>query len=255
LNFLFLNQIAGDDFDSQHGAKWIREDKFYEVMHSQIETVLAKYGYSSQEKYDELIKANIDAFLKNNVIAVEGDQYTDVYYRINSKVKAIMLAQMLEKNEVRIRISRLGESALTDALEKVAAELGWIKSATSLDEGEVEVGLSNGTGSIDIPAADRIVSLSHNQQKEIIDATKELEEVLRQENSIGDDVELRERFLAQIAAGRELVRATSVRAYLVYETFVQMLGLLIQKYKDKALGIAASKVLDVLVEYIIGKWS
>ena len=107
--------------------------------------------------------------------------------------------------------------------------------------------------SVSVPASDRIVTLSHNQQSDLIDATEEVVSHLKQENSIDGDSDQRERFLAQLAAGQELVRASSVRAYLVYETLARMLGTLIQKYQGHALGVAASKLLELLIEHIFGK--
>jgi hypothetical protein len=104
---------------------------------------------------------------------------------------------------------------------------------------------------ISIPASDRIVRLNDNQAHELVDAIDDVASSLQRENSIGGDGELRGRFLGQLAAGRELVRAQSVRAYLLYEALVRMLGTLIQKYKGQALGEAAKTLLKLLIENVL----
>ena len=104
-----------------------------------------------------------------------------------------------------------------------------------------------------IPASDRIIKITDNQRKVIEEAGADVALHLNSENSIGGDVELHDRFKAQLAAGLQLIRAGSVRAYLVYETLVRMLFSLIDKYKNQALGQAAKKLLDLLIEHIVGK--
>jgi len=106
---------------------------------------------------------------------------------------------------------------------------------------------------VPVPAADRIVTLGHNQQADIEAAADEVIAELSKENSIGGDTSLRERFLAELSAGRELVRAPSVRAYLLYDTLVRVLGMLIERYKDQAIAEAAKKLLGLLIEHIFGK--
>lgn len=141
--------------------------------------------------------------------------------------------------------SELGDSWLRKAFDGLRDRVAEVGGAENLEEYQ----------QIDTvaPASDRIVTLSHNQNEEMIKAVENVEGLLKHENSIDADTSMRERFVAQLAAGRELLRSSSVRAYLVYETLVRMLGTLIQKYKEKALGVAAEKLLNLLIEHIFGK--
>jgi hypothetical protein len=107
-------------------------------------------------------------------------------------------------------------------------------------------------GAIDgVPAADRIVLLNDNQRNAIDEVSGELHCHLTKENSIDGDAGLRDRFLSEISAARELVRAQSVRAYLLYETVVSVLVTLIDRYKGQALGQTAKKLLDLLIEHVL----
>jgi hypothetical protein len=98
-----------------------------------------------------------------------------------------------------------------------------------------------------------VVKLDHNQIGLIDKAIEAVVNDLSRENAIEGSSDLRQRFLGQLAAGRELVRAESVRAYLIYETLVRILGTLIERYRDKALGMTAQKLLDLLIEHVLGK--
>ncbi len=105
---------------------------------------------------------------------------------------------------------------------------------------------------LEVPAADRIVSLTHNQQLELESSSTELVDVLARENAIDGDGDLRDRLLGQVRAARELIRAQSIRAYLLHETVMTVLTSLIERYQDQAIGQAAKKLLDLLIEHIFG---
>ena len=101
-----------------------------------------------------------------------------------------------------------------------------------------------------VPASDRIVTLDHNQQTVLETASTELIDAVERENSLDGDSGLRQRVLGQIKAGRELIRAQTLSAYLLYQTLVAALGGLIERYKGHAIGIAAAKLLELLIEHI-----
>ena len=104
---------------------------------------------------------------------------------------------------------------------------------------------------VPIPASDRIVTLSDNQKGELDSSASDLLEELAKSNAVDGDEELRERFLAQLSAAKELVRANSVRAYLFYQLVVEVLSKLISTYGKTALGVAAAKLLELYVEYLV----
>lgn len=104
---------------------------------------------------------------------------------------------------------------------------------------------------IPVPASDRVVTLRDNQQGELESLTSDLLEELSKTNAVDGDELLRERFLAQLSAARELVRAQSVRAYLFYQLVVEVLSKLISTYGKVGLGVAAAKLLELYVEYLV----
>ena len=58
--------------------------------------------------------------------------------------------------------------------------------------------------------------------------------------------------LGQLKAGRELIRATTLNAYLLHQTVMQVLASLIEKFKDHAIGAAAKTLVELLIKHIFG---
>jgi hypothetical protein len=102
-----------------------------------------------------------------------------------------------------------------------------------------------------IPASDRIVTLSDNQRTKLEASTSDLIDQLAKNNAVDGDDALQTRFLAQLSAAKELLRAQSVRAYLFYQLVVEVLSRLIKTYGTTALGKAATKLLELYIEYLV----
>jgi hypothetical protein len=106
---------------------------------------------------------------------------------------------------------------------------------------------------VPVPAADRVVTLNHNQHDLLDAASTDLIDTVARENAVDGDASLRDLILGQLKAGRELIRARVLNTHLLYTSLVSALGMLIEKYKGQALGHAARKLLDLLLEHIFGK--
>ena len=133
----------------------------------------------------------------------------------------------------------------------VADAIHHLKNGRDLDWDELRA--SEKSEAPQIPASNRIVKLDHNQAKEIDDASSAVIEEVEKSNFIDDDLHLRDRIIGQIKAGRELVRALSLNAYLLYATVVNSLSFLIEKYAGQAIGLTAKKLLDLLIEQVFKK--
>ena len=130
----------------------------------------------------------------------------------------------------------------------------WDDFRKQVDQEEFDpIQLENVSDADFVPASDRIVTLSHNQQIDLEASATELIDEFSKENSIDGDVSLKDQFLGQLRAGRELIRALSFRAYLLHETLFSLLGGLIERYKGQAIGQVARKLLDLLIEHVFGK--
>jgi hypothetical protein len=102
----------------------------------------------------------------------------------------------------------------------------------------------------EVPASDRLVSLSHNQFKEIDEPTGELLDELERDNGIPDHPGLKERLAGQIRAGRELLRAGEFQLDIFRSTMLSGLAELKDRYGDHAIGAAASALLTLILHVL-----
>ena len=244
-DFLLAEELVSSHFDERFGDEWRTEEELTSLIHSAIEESFARHGYSVGRQFDDVAIGYIPWLLTNGGLVKEGDAYTGNYFKLRVAQKNLILKKYIESQSVAKRIRTLRSDALGRALRRLAEENSW--TTVSLAAGQAE---DAATTSVAIPASDRIVTLNHNQADEIVAATDTVIDGLQTENSIDGDAELRDRFLGQLRASRELVRAQSVRAYLLYESVVGVLGALIERYKDQAIAEAAKKLLDLLIERV-----
>ena len=99
-----------------------------------------------------------------------------------------------------------------------------------------------------VPASDRIVTINHNQQDEIEGRTLEIIQELEPENSIDGEDGLRELILGKLKAGRELVLAGVFSLDSLRLTLVVGLQMLVEKYKDHAIGAVAGNLLALILK-------
>ncbi len=100
---------------------------------------------------------------------------------------------------------------------------------------------------VEVPASDRIVSLTHNQVDETDRSLTNVIETLEADNGSPESPGMRERLLGQLKAGRELILSGQFRAYLLYEVLVRALDELIAKYGNPAIAELAKALLGALV--------
>lgn len=119
-------------------------------------------------------------------------------------------------------------------------------------EQEAQVASSNVEEQIEVPAADRVVTLADNQIKELEEPIREVLNLVGEENGIDGDTGLRALVLGKIRAGKELIRAGIFELETLQLTLIVGLKLLVEKYRDHAIGAAASNLLGLLIKNVSG---
>ena len=104
------------------------------------------------------------------------------------------------------------------------------------------------------PASDRVVDLDHNapEYDKLIQALGDVEQALSQSNDYDDQIDKEQR-IAEISAGRELLKATRARAEALIAVIFRALSYLAKKFVDVAIGIAATAALALLGK-LTGLW-
>jgi hypothetical protein len=188
---------------------------------------------------------------KYGFIQITSDQYAGDYitpltgwgvsYRLN-KIKESGASQGLAY--VLERGSRLMERAFSNSQfwKDLDAEI----AASEIEGEDDEISVADV-----IPASDRLVSLSHNEFKEIDEPTGALLEELERDNGIPDQPGLKERIVGQIRAGRELLKAGEFVMSTFKATMIAGLEELKSRYVDHAISAAAGALLTLIL-HILG---
>ena len=208
-----------------------------------------RYSIELSSSWAELTALRLEqlSFLKRVI-----DQYAGTY--LIPKTSFSSLLQVDEVRKLRPQSSFVqamsggrGLLARVFANERFWADLdGHLKDAAGAD---VDVDHR----AQEVQASERLVTLTHNQQLEIESAATTVIDELSKENSIDGDASLRDQMLGQLRAGRELIRAQFVKAWLLEQTVCSVLNSLVHRYGDKALGEVAKKLLDLLIDNVFGK--
>lgn len=249
LKAVFVDHLLEGNFMANAAGKWLQDNKFTDRLIEDFQNCFASYGYVV-DNASKLVAVNlIEELTASGVIEADGDQYSGKFLNFKSDAFKAWAKTYKASDEFAMRIRRLGDDAVAQALVAISSERMWGVRSPWL-ETEIEMDEPGYFELIRAPASDRVVYLNDNQIHEIDSAANEVFEVLEKENSIDGDVGERSRILAQIEGARAFIRAGSVRAYLMYQALVAALAMLIEKYRGKALGQVASKLLDLLIEHI-----
>jgi hypothetical protein len=260
IEYMYLSYILRGDFDQIAGNRWIEYDELKSHFQEAMRTAFASYGYVVGDRYDEVVEKYWKDIFSAGAISEEGDEFTGSYLYMSVSDKDSYARAYLSNNPVTERINTLGVPALERALGKISEQERWdVKTAEEVSEDlkVMPIGspiiLDPRDPDLIVPASDRIVSIGDNHREEMEDALGQVIGEVERENAINGDPDIRQRYLGELAAGRELIHAQSVRAYLLYETLFRLLGTLIERYKDQVLATAAKKLLDLLIEHVFGK--
>lgn len=253
VEYVYLSYLQSAEFDAAAGDRWIDEAEMKHLFSQAMTNALLQYGYGSQERYEGIVDEHWSRLRQDGILVAEGDEFVGYYLKFVVGQKDRYIQSVLSQSPVAQRIRLLGSEVLQRAIDNVATAESWGEKSPAEPMLDRKVEPMFAVEANGVPASDRVVSLSHNQQAQIEASVDEVVGGLQEENSVDGDSALRQRFLGELRAGRELIRAQSVRAYLLYETLFRLLGTLIERYKGQALGEAAKKLLDLLIEHVFGK--
>lgn len=103
----------------------------------------------------------------------------------------------------------------------------------------------------EIPAADRIVELDHNSSiyQEALARVDELETVVGKANDYPDPLD-KDRHLAEIGAGKSLLKASRVKFSAIMAVLLPVLKYLARKFADNAVGILATAATVAILKLL-----
>lgn len=152
------------------------------------------------------------------------------------------LRNIAEKHLILMAYARNGSTYIEDAIEHIS----------QMDADEIAVLRSEQQSSSFVPASDRVVTLSDNQQSELETASSKLIAEVEKSNGIDGDPTFRQIVLGQLNAGRELIRAQISNAELMRLIMMDTLKSLIKKYEGHVIGAAAATLMELLIKHYVG---
>ena len=218
-----------------------------EISHHQVDIDQSYLGYEETfSQIDFRIQGNIPRsavdfvlgeFVRQGILLTIGDEAAGTFYKFDIGTAVRVLQSEREKSDsLFYKYGMIGPRFLTAALAGLQEEEAK-PERVSLDAGNV-------------PASDRIVSLNHNEISELDERTSEIIDAVEDLNSIDGHVGLRELLIGQLKAGRELIRAGSIKFYVLQVTLIESLKFLATRYEKEAIGALAAALLTALGKHL-----
>ena len=238
-------RMGWEAFSSSFGYEWKSLDQARLDLINDFSNVL--FGYGFENGFESDVEQVVDWILTSQAFETKGNSYTGSWCKLDHGGQQGLVSHFRGADDEGSLLFQLGEKAIAAALQSVGRELGW---TTTSDKDFDQIA---GTGSEVVPASDRIVTLHHNQKIEIEGPIDEVLTQIEPENSIAGEDGLRELVIGRLKAGRELVRAGIFSVRSLELTLIVGLKMIVERYGDAAIALAASKLLDlILTQYGIG---
>lgn len=217
-------------------AAFVRRDEVIEKLMAQMLAYLAEYEVSHRIDVLPIVDRLFSEMLGASCFAELADDFAGKYY------------QPVPDQIVAFRKGAMSGDPISDRADAIGEQRYFGDVFGSFIGGETEEPLASGLG-LPIPASDRVVTISHNQQAAVEPPLATLIDDVRSDNEALPDG-VKERLLGQLRAGQELIRSGSVRAYLLYHTLIRGLMELVARYRGRAIAVAAERLVELLVEHI-----
>ncbi|HEU0098419.1 MAG TPA: hypothetical protein VFQ67_06540 [Allosphingosinicella sp.] len=216
--------------------RWARRGELVPLIKTGLDAMLMDYDERLRSNNPILAEIYFDKLLTAGVFSETTDRFAGAYYHYNSGSVGRARDDFLSRSVIYSQSMAIGRRFFPDVFS------GYL-GLSDIEELPVP-------NNVEVPASDRIVTLSHNQLKEIEPPLDELISALEADNGLPDQPGLKERLLGQVRAGRELLRVGSFKAYLVYITLLAGLAHLIEKYKGHAIAAAATTLMELLIKHV-----
>ncbi len=191
-----------------------------------------EFSFDMSSFADSLFRELLDA----EVIVQEGDFFAGEFYKLD------------QQSFLSFRNGSLGSSSTFAQAQRVGSSF-YPAVFSNFRTLRTDADIAPNFG-IPLPASDRVVTLGHNAIGDLDGASTDLIDLVAAETDVDGDPSLRDQFLGQLKAGRELIREKTLSAYLLHQTVMSLLGRLIEKYKGKAIGESARALFALLVQHI-----
>jgi len=233
IKIMFFTDVS----DLQISALRYRIDEISVKLLDQLEKVVVKRGAENVTDDAALAAELFDELAENNVFIQETERFAGTYYVYSSNNYKSYRDKVLRASEIYAASQRIGSRFFPDVLEG-------FRNFRYEENGE-------GLPSVAFaPASNRLVSLQHNQVRDLDAHASKIIEAVSSQNQIDERPGFRELIIGQLKAGRELIRAGEFRLYLLQISLIETLNWLVRKYAKDLIGDLAVRLLEALTKGI-----
>jgi len=218
--------------------RFVRREEVVPLIKAGLDGVLAEFDDKIRSSTHVLAEVFFDRLLEQSAFSISSDKFAGTYYHYAAPQASQVREQFLKKSHIHQQSQAIGPRFFPDVFS------GYVGLSPVEDSPQVP--------GVVVPASDRIVTLAHNQTKEIEGPLEELVLALEADNGIPDRPGLKERLLGQVRAGRELIRVGTFKSYVLYVTLLSALNSLVEKYKGHAIGAVAATLVELLIKHVFG---
>ena len=216
---------------------FVRKDELVSIFRVGLMRGLSAYQAQDATDLEYLSESIFGQVVDIGAMERKTDPFAGVYFRPTRPALLAFRTAFLNDNFIHRAATDIGPAFYGDVF-------AGFKGQNPLADSDLQA--------IIIPASDRLVTLGHNQAREFEEPLNDLVDQLERDNGIPELPGTRERLLGQVKAGRELLRAGTFKAYLLYATLIRALGELIERYAGTAIAMVAASLIDLLVKNALG---
>lgn len=251
---VILEETLHGNFSSSFENTLITEDELTNIRLQLAKKSFAPYGLRVEDHYQEISDIIISYLIQNKAIRKFGDEYAGYWYKLIDQKKNDLTREMLNQNSASISLKSLPESALRNALNKIAIEDGLVSLDIQPDAPNEETEADKTQDELNIPSSNRIVRINHNQIENLDNLSSDIITKIESLNIISDDDDsrdIRSYILGAMKAGRELIRAGEFKVYAINITIIETLKILVKRYENEIIGALAAKLIDEIYKIIL----
>lgn len=217
-------------------AEYRERGEFVTAVEDRLFAITEGFGPGVHSRYPAIAENFVDAMIESRALKVLSDRFAGTFYNFDQQAYNKLVSDLTIPNEIVAKAKNIGHRF-------------WVAAFSNLASDPERVALPS-TDLIEIPASDRIVLLNDNSRESLRPV---LDDVISEVEGLNGEPSARElqgRIAGQLKAGRELLNATSFRAYALYVTLVTALVELTNRYRDSVVGNAAYDLLKLLALHV-----
>ena len=216
---------------------WFRREAYTSLISAQFMVALERFGGNVCKPYPLISENVFDRLIEFGAIHVEENAVSGKYFCVHRPTLEKFQVTFLQSSDLYRQVQAIGVELFDDIFSVYG-------------KGGQDIPDSHPKLDVGVPASDRIVSLNDNQISDLDEPLKHIIDELDKSNGNPEHPGFRERALGQLRAGRELIRAGTFKAYLLYSVLITALAEVAQRHQGTVIEGSIQALIALLVQHV-----